>query len=265
MSNQSIESKAAIFPFVWFLVLLFIPLLSLFAVSFFSAGAPGSFPLTLRNYSIVSEIFFLKPLVRSAAFASMTTFLAFIIGLPVALWIAGLGKNKLFFLFLVLLPFWTNFLVRMYGWKMLLRENGILDFIGLGSPLAVLTGLLYFYLPLMVVTLYVAIEKFDWRIALAAKDLGAGSWVTLIEILIPLIMPGIKTGALFVFVLSFGDFVVSDILGGAKNAMVGNSIRDAFLLSRNWPLGAAMTILIAILAFFSIYILKILKRNPSKV
>lgn len=276
MNSQSIESKAGHLPFIWMLSLILIPLIGLFVVSFLSRGAPGSLPFTLENYFVVSEGYFLKPLFRSLIYACATTIISFLIALPVAIWIASTERNKLFLLFLVLLPFWTNFLIRLYGWKILLRENGFFDFIcsffglrdhfvALGTPSAIVLGLLYLYLPLMIVPLYVAVEKFDWRIVLAAKDLGAGTWRIQNKILIPLIMPAIRTGALFVFVLSFGDFVVSDILGGARNAMIGNLIRDTFLLSRNWPQGAAITFIVSALAFLTIKLFRLLQINKATV
>lgn len=271
----SLETKLGITPYAWLTIFLFIPLLCLFGISFLSSGAPGDLPLTYNNYSVITEGYFLKPLFRSILYAGISTVLSICLAIPLAVWISGLGRYKNIFLFLVILPFWTNFLIRMYGWKMIFRENGVIDkllsvfLVGenssiLGTPAAIVIGLLYFYLPLMVLPLYVAVENFDWRIALAAKDLGAGVWKIFCNIFIPLIAPAIKTGSLFVFVLSFGDFVVSDILGGAKNAMIGNSIRDAFLLSRNWPQGAAMTILITLLAILTSLTFKSLKGKINR-
>ena len=154
---------------------------------------------------------------------------------------------------------------------MILRDGGLVDvaysFFGaqqsisfLGTPQAVLLGLIYVYLPFMVMPLYAALEKFDWSVVLAARDLGGGTFHIIRSIVLPIIEPAVTTGALFVFVLSFGDFVVSDILGGARNSMVGNAIRDAFLLSRNWPQGAAMTLLVAILLFGSFHFRRIFIR-----
>jgi spermidine/putrescine transport system permease protein len=141
-------------------------------------------------------------------------------------------------LFLVILPFWTNFLVRIYGWKIILRHLELL-----GTEIAVLIGLTYIYLPFMILPLFSALERFDSRLYLAARDLGASGIQAIIKVVIPVIAPGVRVGILFVFVLTFGDFVVNDLLGGAKNAMIGSSIRDAYLVSRNWPLGAALTVL----------------------
>lgn len=222
--------------FGWYVIFLFIPLLLVVGVSFLSRGSPIEFIPSLLAYE--TALRYWKPFLRSLGYAFAVTFICLILGFPVACVIAGARRWKRMLLFLVILPFWTNFLVRIYGWKIILRHLELL-----GTEIAVLIGLTYIYLPFMILPLFSALERFDSRLYLAARDLGASGIQAIIKVVIPVIAPGVRVGILFVFVLTFGDFVVNDLLGGAKNAMIGSSIRDAYLVSRNWPLGAALTVL----------------------
>lgn len=235
--------------FGWYVVFLFIPLLLVLGVSFLSRGSPIEFTPSLSAYETAFRYW--MPFLRSLGYASTVTFICLILGFPIACVIAGSRRWKGMLLFLVILPFWTNFLVRIYGWKIILRHLELL-----GTEIAVLIGLTYIYLPFMILPLFSALERFDGRLYLAARDLGASGIQAIIKVVIPGIAPGVRVGILFVFVLTFGDFVVNDLLGGAKNAMIGSSIRDAYLVSRNWPLGAALTVLSTLLLLISIWCIR---------
>ena len=174
-------------------------------------------------------------------------------------------KYRAILLFLVVLPFWTNSLIRIYGMKIFLGVKGILNeaLLGLGfisepirilnTEAAVIIGLVYLLLPFMILPLYSAIEKLDHRLLEAAKDLGANAFQRFIKVIIPLTMPGIISGCLLVLLPAMGMFYVADLLGGAKVLLVGNVIKSEFLISRNWPFGSAisigLTILMAVLIF----------------
>ena len=174
-------------------------------------------------------------------------------------------KLRPLLLFLVVLPFWTNSLIRIYGMKIFLGVKGILNntLMSLGiisepirilnTEVAVIIGLVYLLLPFMILPLYSAIEKLDHRLLEAAKDLGANAFQRFVKVIIPLTMPGIIAGCLLVLLPAMGMFYVADLLGGAKVLLVGNVIKSEFLISRNWPFGSAisigLTILMALLIF----------------
>ncbi|MBM3211313.1 ABC transporter permease [Candidatus Gottesmanbacteria bacterium] len=203
----------------------------------------------------------LKPvLLRSVWLAIINTFLCLLIGYPMAYYISKKSlKVKNILLLLVILPFWTNFLARTYAWIIILRDSGLINSIlmGLGliqSPIqlmstrgAVIVGLVYGYLPFMVLPLYASIEKINPSYFEAAYDLGANGFQAFLRIMLPLTLPGIITGSILVFVPTLGAFITPDMLGGAKVMMIGNSIKIQYLSVRNWPFGSALSfILLAI-------------------
>ena len=198
--------------------------------------------------------------------SGIATIICLIIGYPFAFMIAKISpKYRALLLFLVVLPFWTNSLIRIYGMKIFLGVKGILNeaLLGLGviaepirilnTEAAVIIGLVYLLLPFMILPLYSSIEKLDHRLLEAAKDLGANAFQRFIRVIIPLTMPGIISGCLLVLLPAMGMFYVADLLGGAKVLLVGNVIKSEFLISRNWPFGSAisigLTILMALLIF----------------
>jgi spermidine/putrescine transport system permease protein len=186
--------------------------------------------------------------------------LALLIGYPTAYAITRLPSRwRLAALILVVVPFWTNFLIRTYAWIVLLNSEGPLNsaLVGAGvvaQPLtllytqgAVVAGLLYAYLPLMILPLYASIERLDPELREAATDLGASRWRTFRDVTWPLTLPGAMTGAIFVFVPSLGNFVVPELLGGGKTVMVGNVVRDQFLKARDWPFGSVLALVVIVL------------------
>jgi spermidine/putrescine transport system permease protein len=196
---------------------------------------------------------YLQIFARSVGLAAMTTALTLIIGFPTALWMAFQPPSRRTLLvFIVTVPFWTNLLVRNYAWILLLRDGGVFDWtlrkLGLTSqpigvlytPLATAIGLVYSFLPYMILPIYVSLEKIDRRLIEAAFDLGADRWRALVRIVLPLAMPGIVGGAILVFVPGLGAFISPELLGGAKSMMIGSLIQQQFGQARNWPFGAAL-------------------------
>ncbi len=197
---------------------------------------------------------------RSVKLSLLTTGITFALGFPTAYFIATQPRERrALWLFLITIPFWTNLLIRTFAIMEVLRNQGILNsaLLGLGvidSPLqilytdtAVLIGMAYVYLPLMVLPLYAAIDRLDFRLVEAGYDLYAGRWAVLRRVVLPLVRPGIVAGSILVFVPSLGAYVTPRVLGGGKNMMIGNFIELQFGQGRNWPLGAAMSMLLLII------------------
>lgn len=241
----------------YLLVLFVVPMLFIVGVSFLESGRFGGlrWEVGLDDFQRALDPLYVNVLLTSLLIAGVTTLLALLIGYPAAWAIARLPKRwRLVVLLLVVLPFWTNFLVRTYAWIVLLNSegpvNGVLLGLGLVSqPIgllyttgAVVAGLLYAYLPLMILPLYVAIDRLDPELREAARDLGASPTRTFLTVTLPMTLPGALTGCIFVFVPSLGNFVVPELLGGGKAIMVGNLIRDQFLKSRDWPFGSVLAL-----------------------
>ncbi len=255
----------------WLAFLFIVPLMIVFVYSFLQRGTYGNieYIFTLNNYVHVLDPLYLKPVLRSIYVATLNTILCLLLGYPLAYFISNQPEyKKNFYLFLVMLPFWTNFLVRTYSWMIILRTEGLLNNLLIRlhliqEPLtllftekAVMLGLVYSYLPFMVLPLYASIEKLDHSFIDAAKDLGANPWKTFLKIILPLTRPGIISGSVIVFVPSMGAFIIPDLLGGAKNLMIGNLIKDQFLSARDWPFGSALSFLLmlVVLILLMIYI-----------
>ncbi len=204
--------------------------------------------------SLVFNTDYLQIFQRSFWLSVMTTAGCLLIGFPTALYLALQNERKRnLLLFLVTVPFWTNLLVRVYAWILLLRNGGLVDsgLHGLGltdkalgilyTDGAVIIGLLYTFLPFMVLPIYTSLEKLDWRLVEAAFDLGANRFQALRRIILPLAMPGVMAGVILVFIPSLGNYIIPELLGGGKSLMIGNLIQLQFGASHNWPLGAALS------------------------
>ena len=257
--RSAVTSGPAVF---WLMVFLFAPLLIVGGISFFSRGAYGEIelPLTLDAYKRLlgfGELGFdpLYPviLLRSLVLGALTALFCAIAGLPLAFFIARLpGRLKTVALTLVVIPFWTNLLIRTYAWQILFGPESwltrIAHALGLGtvgeplypSAFAVLVGMVCDFLPFMVLPLYASVEKIDWTLAEAAMDLGANRAQMFRHALMPQISPGLIAGVMLVFLPATGQFVIPDLLGGAKTVMLGNAIQQQFGQSRDWPFGAAI-------------------------
>lgn len=236
-----------------------IPLLLIVVYSFFTRGRFGGivWEFTLDNYGRLFEPVYLKVFGTSVLIAGITTILALLIGYPTAYAITRLSpKWRTVALVMVVLPFWTNFLIRTYAWIILLNSEGpvnssLVNMGIIGAPIgllytpgAVVIGLLYAYLPLVVLPVYASIERLDRQLLEAASNLGASRIRTFFDVTLPLTLPGVMIGAIFVFVPSLGNFVVPELLGGGKTVMVGNLIRDQFLEARDWPFGSVIALFV---------------------
>ena len=276
-SKPSWKAWALLVPMVlWLTLFVVVPGLILFVYSFCERDEIGGviFTFTWRNYERVFDGVYLWIFARSIGYAAVTTLLCVIIGYPVAYYIARVEeglRNRL--LLLVMVPFWTSFLIRTYAWITILTQEGLLNSflgavdVGIGpfnllyTPAAVIIGLVYAYLPFMILPIYGSAEKLDNSLIEAAYDLGAGPLRAFSSVIVPLTMPGIAAGTLLVFVPAIGMFAITDLMGGAKVPMIGNVIQNQFLQARDWPFGAALGV-IFMLMFALTYV--ILQRRGSR-
>ena len=258
-----IERLVLLAPSLTFLTaFMAIPVILVLSYTVFQRGRFGGivYEATLDNFTRVFEPVYRSVLVDSLMIAGAATLLALLIGYPVAYAIAMLPDRwRTVALVLVVLPFWTNFLIRTYAWIVLLNSEGVvndgLTTLGLiDEPLkllytkgAVVAGLLYAYLPLMILPLYASVSRLDPELREAAANLGATKARAFLSVTLPLTLPGVLTGCIFVFVPSLGNFVVPELLGGGKTVMVGNLVRDQFLKARDWPFGATLALAVIIL------------------
>jgi spermidine/putrescine transport system permease protein len=240
------------------IVLFLAPLAIICAYSLLTRGAYFGLgpPWTSENYRRLLDPLYGIVFARSFALAAVSTVICFALGFPLALFIARSGRRKNLYLNLVILPFWTSFLVRIYAWMFLLRDTGLvnsaLQTLGLiRAPLpllyndgAVILGLVYAHLPFMVLPLYATLERLDPNLLEAAADLGARPWTTLSLVMLPLAAPGIRAGAILVFIPCLGAFLVPDLLGGGKSIMIGTVIQNQFTTARDWPFGAALSLVV---------------------
>jgi spermidine/putrescine transport system permease protein len=189
-----------------------------------------------------------------------TTLATILIGYPLAYFIArSPARRRSTFLFLILVPFWTNFVIRIYAWIMILRAGGLMDGLlqwlhitrqPLGllyTPTAVMIGMVYEFLPFMILPLYTSLEKIENAILEAAADLGAPPWRVFLRVTLPLSVPGMIAGTILVFIPAMGMFVIPDLMGGAKTILIGNVIRNQFLIARDWPFGAAASMILMLM------------------
>ncbi len=255
--------------FGWLIFFVLIPNLLVLFTSFMTKDSSNliEFSFSLESYGRLIDPLYSQVLWNSLYMAGIATIICLIVGYPFAFMIAKLpAKYRPFLLFLVVLPFWTNSLIRIYGMKIFLGVKGILNetLLSLGiisepirilnTEIAVIIGLVYILLPFMILPLYSSIEKIDGRLLEAAKDLGANAFQRFIKVIIPLTMPGIVAGCLLVLLPAMGMFYVADLLGGAKVLLVGNIIKSEFLVTRNWPFGSAISIALTVLMALMIYV-----------
>jgi len=248
---------------LWVLAFVVAPTLIMLAYSFCKRGTLGGvvWEFTLANYAAVLDPTYLRILVRSVVFAGVTTAACLVIGYPVAYYIGRASEKwRNLLIMLVMIPFWTSFLIRTYAWLTILKSEGLLNslllqvgmiaapFDMLYTPGAVILGLIYTFLPFMILPIYTSVEKLDNALVEAAFDLGAAPGRAFSKVIVPMTWPGITAGVLLVFVPALGLYAVNDILGGGKVDMIGNIIENQFKgTARNWPFGAAlgMTLVVA--------------------
>jgi spermidine/putrescine transport system permease protein len=262
-SASALLTTALVLPAgLWYLLLLVAPLAIVVVFSFGVRAPNGGYQaaFTLDNYiRLLSQPQRMEPFFTSLWMAVAGTVGCLLAGLPLAYFMASrAGRRKGVLVLLLVIPFWTSFLIRTYSWLIILGKENIGGMIGtligdpefriLGTPFAVLLGLVYGYLPLMVFPLYVTLEKMDWTLVEASKDLGAARWATFRQITLPIALPGLITGSILVFIPMMGEYVIPAILGYGRTFLAGNALVDAFIQTRNWPFGSAMAVgLIAIM------------------
>lgn len=252
----------------WLTLFVFLPNLMIIGVSFLTRDESELIaPLfTLSNYGRLLDPLYFEVLLHSLWLALLATSICLLVGYPFAWLLAHLpARIRPLLLFLVVVPFWTNSLIRTYALKVLLGTRGLINgwLLDLGlierplqmmyTEVAVIIGLVYVLLPFMVLPLYSSIEKLNSRLLEAARDLGANGWQRLVRIILPLTLPGIIAGCLLVFLPAMGMFYVSDLLGGAKHLLIGNLIKTQFLNSRDWPFGAAISVMLTVLMALLVY------------
>ncbi len=284
--NKSLQGTLLIAPtLLWMIVLLIIPLLLTLVISFGRRAADGGviYTFTLDNYirlvglrpDCLNPLACFDPLYagilgRSLSLAFETTILVILLAYPLSYFIArSPAKRRTTFLFMVLVPLWTNFVIRVYAWMMLLRTqgviNGILGWLAglvgipftplemLYTPGAVLVGMVYEFLPFMILPIYTSLEKIEPALYEAAADLGANSLKTFLRVTLPLSMPGVVAGTILVFIPVMGTFIVSDLLGGRQVILVGNLIQRQFLDARDPTFGSAASLVLMAMTLIVTY------------
>ena len=252
---------------LWLLAFFFLPLLLVLAISFASRGPYGGvqWSFSVTNYMMILDPLYLQIYGRSLLLAAATTVMCLLIGYPLAYFIARAPTRRQgVWLLLVIIPFWTNFLVRTYAWMFILRTEGVLNRVLLNVGLidtpvdilytdwAVLIGLVYGYLPFMVLPIYAAVERLNRSVVEAAWDLYANGWSVFWRVIFPLTKSGVIAGCLLVFIPSIGAYITPDLLGGAKTMMVGNLIQHEYLVIRDWPFGSALSFVLMMLVVLGV-------------
>ncbi len=244
---------------VWLVLFVLVPNLLVLVTSVLTRDGTSfvSLPVTLDSYARTFNLLYLQVLWDSLRMALMATGVCLLVGYPFAMVLVQLSPRwRALVVFLVVLPFWTNSLVRTYALQFILGNRGLINNLlmqwgwidqpvqMLYTQFAVILGLSYILLPFMVLPLYAALEKLDGRLHQAARDLGAGAWSRFWHITVPLTSPGIVAGCLMVLLPAMGMFYIADLLGGAKNLLLGNVIKTQFLQTRDWPFGSALSVLL---------------------
>lgn len=252
----------------WWLAFLLIPLGLVIFTSFLQRGQFGGvvYEFTLENYRRALDPLYLRVLLFSLRVSLIVTLAALVIGYPTAYFIATRKPRvRIALLVLVVLPFWTNFLIRTYAWIVLLNREGLvnraLQAMGLvdqpltllNNEFAIVVGLTYAWLPLMILPVYASIERLAPSLREASADLGASRLRTFLSVTLPLTLPGAVAGCIFVFVPTFGNYIVPELLGGGRKAMIGNLIEQQFLSARDWPFGSVLAI--AVMAVMTLLLL----------
>jgi spermidine/putrescine transport system permease protein len=243
----------------WFVALLLLPLAVVLVFSFGERAPAGGYQagFTLANYLNLGARW--TAFKNTLILAPIGTLICLLAAYPLAYFLAvkTSSRSRMLLLILVIVPFWTSFLLRTYAWIFILGARGIPSLLSvfgiegvrlINTPFAVLVGIVYGYLPLMVFPIYVSLEKLDKRLLEASNDLGANPWRTFLQVTLPLSAPGMITGCMLVFILLMGEFLIPQLLGGGKVFFIGNALVDLFLQSRNWPFGSAVAVtLVAIM------------------
>lgn len=254
---------------IWMIIFVMLPLIYVFVISFMTRDPYGGIDpkFTFENYTEMLQPLYIKVIIKSFKLAFITTAICLVVGYPMAYWIAGKPpKLAAKLLMLVMIPYWTSSLVRLYSANLLAMPNGFLNMALLklhiiSEPLdilysdtMVLIGLLIACLPFSVLPLYSSIEKLDKSLIEASKDLGANSVQTFLRITVPQTMPGIVGCIILVFIPSLGMYYVPEVLGGGKVMLIGTLVKNQFLVTKNWPFGASMAILLIFITLAILWI-----------
>lgn len=262
----------------WLAVFFVLPLALIFVVSLGSRDALDRVVFdrpSLDNYARAFDPRFLPTIANSLKYAGLTTVLCLAIGYPVAYWISRYGgRRKLLLLVLVMLPFWTSYLIRTYAWMTVLRDNGVvnqlLEVLGLidrplillNTEFSVVLGMTYGFLPFAILPLFVAIDRLDPHLVEAARDLYASGRSAFIHVTLPLTMPGVVAASLLTFIPAIGDFVTPDLLGGADTTTIAKVVQELFLEGRDWPYGAALGFVLMVVTLGGTLVaLRVLRRE----
>ena len=263
MNNKKIWRYFFLIPVIVYVALLIaLPLLYILLISFFKSDSYGGMitTFTIQNYIEVFDQVYINVFLKSILIAGLTTFICILISYPFVLAISHKKpRTQKILMTLVMVPFLTNSLIRMYGWLVLLRKSGVINQVLLGTgmihePLSlmynmsgILIGMTYTLLPFMILPLYSSVSTIDPSLLEAASDLGASKIKTFFKIIVPQTLPGLFNGSLMVFTPALGYFFIVDILGGGKIMILGNLIKNQFLTARNWPFGAAISIVLVLI------------------
>ena len=248
---------------LWYIAMLVLPLLVVLIFSFGERGAGGGYvpAFSLQQYTnLPTRLTAFKNTLTMAPFGA---FASLLIAYPLAYFLGVKVEKRLrtLLLVLVILPFWTSILLRSYAWIFILGSRGVpqlLEIIGIdnirliNTPFAVIVGIIYAYLPLMVFPIYVSLDRLDKRLLEASADLGCPPWRTFLNVTLPLSIPGVATGCILVFILLMGEFLIPALLGGGKVFFVGNALVDLFLQSRNWAFGSAVAVALVIIMLIAV-------------
>jgi spermidine/putrescine transport system permease protein len=263
----------------WLLAFFLVPVLIMFVYSLMPRGIYGGVEpgFTLEHYARFFDPLYLEVLQRTFAWSIACTIICLVLGYPVAYVIVRSGRWRTLLLFLVVLPFWTSFLVRTFAMIFLMRDTGLINswFLALGiideplsilyTPFAVMAGLVYGFLPFMILPIYASLEKVDLSLLEAAEVLGARPRARFRKVTLPLSMPGVVAGCLLVFIPALGSFLTADLLGGAKQVMIGNLVQNQFSSARNWPFGSAASFIVMALVLAAVLLyLRVKDRNSGE-
>lgn len=270
MKKQNLWGYCVLPLYLFTILFVMGPLIYMVAVSFATNNSSGfgfQWLFTLENYKKMLEPVYLQCFIQSFKLAFSTTAVVMLIGYPYGYFMAKLSpKGKKIMMFLIMVPFWTSSLIRLYGWIIILQVKGVLNAIlkafGLiDKPLkmlysypAVLVGMVYALLPFMILAVYNSVEKMDWSLVEAARDLGASPFRAFVTVTFKLSLPGLLTGVVLTFVPSMGLFFIADILGGNKIVLVGSLIQDQLTRGSNWPFAAALAVILTIMTSLMIYL-----------
>lgn len=261
---------------LWLLVFLLLPGLGLLALSFMTPGDYGTVKnvFTLANFGSALDAKYLPVLLRTVGYAGSATLLCLLLGYPLAYYLSFFaGRRREALLVLLMIPFWTSCLVAIYSWIIILGREGMVNtllaklglspFALLNTPFSVILGLVYFYLPFMVLPLYGSLEKIPRSLIEASYDLGAGAGETFLKVTFPLSLPGVFAGCLLTFIPCMGDFLTADFLGSPKTYLIGNLIQNQFLMAQNLPFGAALTTMLVACLASGLYVYRKLEDDAA--